>query len=229
MTPLTRNKVTRSLSRVAAARNRSCRAAFPPSTGGWVATKSGGGSAGMMVEIECLYTSCEEPSRRSSSEKASNQVMTPWSLTPLTRKMVTGCLARRTLFRKWSCRLSDRAAIEASLFLPLPLVPDTKGLEFAVQCGAFHADERRGARDVARKTADLNLQILALEGFAGFPQGAAHDRHRVRRATHGALIVENLGRQQVDVDASDAVARRENDRPFDDISQLANVARPVVR
>src|SRR4051794_36460761 len=56
------------------------------------------------------------------------------------------------------------------LLLPLALVADAQSLELSMQRRPFHANERCGARDVARKTADLNLQIFALEGFASFPQ-----------------------------------------------------------
>src|SRR5215510_8762469 len=64
----------------------------------------------MMVEIACLYTSCECPSRRNSTQKLSNQVTTPWSLTPLTRKIVSGVLFLRTWFRKVSWRFCERSA-----------------------------------------------------------------------------------------------------------------------
>src|SRR3954451_7865055 len=78
----------------------------------------------MIVEIACLYTSCECPSRRSSTQKLSNHVTTPCSLTPLTRKIVSGVLFLRTWFRKVSCRFCERsAAIVVVPFLargPLP-------------------------------------------------------------------------------------------------------------
>src|SRR5215468_2220712 len=70
----------------------------------------------MMVEIACLYTSCEWPSRRSSTQKLSNQVTTPCSLTPLTRKIVSGVLLFRTWLRKVSCRFCERSA--AIVFVP---------------------------------------------------------------------------------------------------------------
>ena len=44
------------------------------------------GSDGIIVEIACLYTSCTVPSLLKRTEKLSNQVITPWSLTPLTKK-----------------------------------------------------------------------------------------------------------------------------------------------
>src|SRR5882672_11090990 len=64
----------------------------------------------MIVEIACLYTSCECPSRRSSTQKLSNQVTTPCSFTPFTRKIVRGVLFLRTWFRKVSCRFCERSA-----------------------------------------------------------------------------------------------------------------------
>ena len=65
-------------------------------------SKSWIGCAGITVEIACLYTSCECASRRSKTQKLSNQVIIPCSLTPLTRKMVTGVLFFRTWFKKTS-------------------------------------------------------------------------------------------------------------------------------
>ena len=44
-----------------------------------------------------------------------------------------------------------------------------------------------------------------------------------------ALIVEDFRRQQVDVDARHAIARREDDGALDDVAQLADVAGPVMR
>ena len=43
------------------------------------------------------------------------------------------------------------------------------------------------------------------------------------------MIVEDFGGQQVDFDAGDSVSRGQDKRPFDDIPQLADVARPIVR
>src|SRR6185369_14296793 len=73
---------------------------LPPSNS-WI------GCAGMTVEIACLYTSWECASRRSSTQKLSNQVMIPCSFTPLTRKTVTGVLFLRTWFRNTSCTFWD--------------------------------------------------------------------------------------------------------------------------
>src|ERR1700694_5450063 len=64
----------------------------------------------MIVEMACLYTSCECPSRRSSTQKLSNQVTTPCSFTPFTRKIVSGVLFLRTWLRKVSCRFCERSA-----------------------------------------------------------------------------------------------------------------------
>src|ERR1700704_5376367 len=64
----------------------------------------------MIVEMACLYTSCEWPSRRSSTQKLSNQVTTPCSFTPFTRKIVSGVLFLRTWLRKVSCRFCERSA-----------------------------------------------------------------------------------------------------------------------
>src|SRR5688500_18372679 len=58
--------------------------------------------------------SCAWPSRRSSTEKLSNQVMMPCSLTPLTRNMVTGGFERLRLLRNMSWRLLTLSAISFS-------------------------------------------------------------------------------------------------------------------
>src|SRR3979490_2870048 len=64
----------------------------------------------MIVEMACLYTSCECPSRRSNTQKLSNQVTTPCSFPPFTRKIVSGVLFLRTWLRKVSCRFCERSA-----------------------------------------------------------------------------------------------------------------------
>src|SRR5215470_11311084 len=64
----------------------------------------------MIVDMACLYTSCECPSRRSSTQKLSNQVTTPCSFTPFTRKIVSGVLFFRTWLRNVSCRFCERSA-----------------------------------------------------------------------------------------------------------------------
>src|ERR1700761_1397262 len=68
----------------------------------------------MMVEIACLYTNCDWPSRRSSTQKLSNQLTTPCNFTPLTRNMVSGVLVLRTEFRKVSWRFCFFSADMAS-------------------------------------------------------------------------------------------------------------------
>src|SRR4051812_43724191 len=128
------------------------------------------------------------PSRRSSTEKLSNQVMIPWSLTPFTRNMVTGVLVRLRLFRNMSWRLLTLSGIALSFWSswrrtapsqyhgrasrataailptrpPPARVGEAQGLELAVQRRALHADEIGGAGDVAREAADLDAQIFAL-------------------------------------------------------------------
>src|ERR1043165_4148434 len=80
----------------------------PPSNS-WI------GCAGITVEIACLYTSCECASRRSSTQKLSNQVMIPCNFTPFTRKTVTGVLFLRTWFKNTSCTFCDFSADMGSL------------------------------------------------------------------------------------------------------------------
>ena len=75
----------------------------------------------MIVEMACLYTNCDCPSRRSSTQKLSNQVITPCSFTPLIKKIVTEILDFLTLFRNASCKLCLSAAIVTSPFYTLPL------------------------------------------------------------------------------------------------------------
>src|ERR1700693_349853 len=67
----------------------------------------------MIDDIALLETRCECPSRRSNRQKLSNQVTTPCSLTPFTRKMVSGILALRTWLRKVSCKFCARSAAMA--------------------------------------------------------------------------------------------------------------------
>src|SRR6202022_3534516 len=59
----------------------------------------------------------ECPSRRSNTQKLSNQVTTPCSLAPLTRKIVRGTFFLRTKLRKVSCRFCGRSTpMSAILF-----------------------------------------------------------------------------------------------------------------
>src|SRR5262252_3285897 len=74
-------------------------------------SKSWIGWPGITVEIACLYTSCECASRRNRTQKLSNQVIIPWSLTPLTRKMVTGVLFFLTWFKNTSCTFCDFSGV----------------------------------------------------------------------------------------------------------------------
>src|SRR3954469_19475227 len=195
------------------------------------------------------------PSRRSSTEKLSNQVMIPWSLTPFTRNMVTGVLVRLRLFRNMSCRLLTfsgialsfwsfwrraappyyhAAASRATMLFAQPSfasvatrVGEAQCLQFAVERGPLHADEIGRARDVAREAADLDPQIFTLERLARFPERRAHDRlDRLVRSQLG-LIVEQFGRQHVDLDAADPFARRQDDGPLDHVPELAHVAGPI--
>ena len=94
-----------------------------------------------------------------------------------------------------------------------------------MQRGAFHADEARGARYVPGEAADLDAEILALEGLACLAQGCAHDR---RRGTLATVAAQYLGGEQVEFDAPDAVAGGQDHRPLDDVAQLADVAGPFV-
>src|SRR5580704_1700231 len=80
----------------------------------------------MMVEMACLYTSCECPSRRSSTQKLSNQVTTPCSLTPFTKKIVSGILFLRTWLRKVSCRFCARSAAMAVVPFFVPRAPTSR-------------------------------------------------------------------------------------------------------
>src|SRR5215831_4323894 len=81
----------------------------------------------MIVDIACLYTSCECPSRRSSTQKLSNQVTTPCSFTPFTRKIVSGVLFLRTWLRKVSCRFCERSAAIVAVPSSYPAGPFPRG------------------------------------------------------------------------------------------------------
>src|SRR3954447_22691787 len=137
--------------------------------------------------------------------------MMPWSFTPFTRNMVTGVFVRLSVLRNMSWRLLTLSAISHSPYWPAasrcgsgrrraisfqgrtrqqPLlvivstgVADAERLQLPVKRRPLHADERRGARDVAGKAADLDLQIFPLERLARLAQRGAHDRlHRLARA-----------------------------------------------
>lgn len=65
----------------------------------------------MMVEIACLYTNCECPSLRKSTQKLSKDVTTPVSFTPLIKKIVSEIFCLRTVFRNRSCKFCERSAM----------------------------------------------------------------------------------------------------------------------
>eukprot|EP00657_Telonema_sp_P-1_P002498 TRINITY_DN1579_c0_g1_i2.p1 TRINITY_DN1579_c0_g1~~TRINITY_DN1579_c0_g1_i2.p1 ORF type:complete len:126 (+),score=52.48 TRINITY_DN1579_c0_g1_i2:97-474(+) len=84
------------------------------------------GPDGITVEIACLYTSWECPSRRNNTQKLSNQVITPCSLTPLTKNTVTGVLDLRTALRKTSVSYTHLRAHETVLDLVCRLLLEKK-------------------------------------------------------------------------------------------------------
>ncbi|MPL79207.1 hypothetical protein SDC9_25082 [bioreactor metagenome] len=102
---------------------------------------------------------------------------------------------------------------------------DAQRLQLAVQRRAFHADEGRGARDIAAEAVDLGEQVFALEEFARLAQrqrgqrAAEHDPPLLGRAA--------LARQLARLDRAGALAKDQH--PLDDVAQLADVARPVHR
>src|SRR5687768_4255502 len=97
--------------------------------------------------------SCAWPSRRSSTEKLSNQVMMPWSFTPLTRNMVTGVLVRRSVLRNMSWRLLTLSAI---IFLPDP-APMSVGLNIT-RGGATRLPPNDRPKPAAMNTVWLGFQ-----------------------------------------------------------------------
>ena len=85
---------------------------------------------------------------------------------------------------------------------------------------ALHPDERGGFRDIARKAPDLDAEIFAFKGFAGFAQGRTHDRFCRIAGDYPFLIAHDFRRQHVDIDHLQPVAGRKDDRAFDDVAQL---------
>ena len=113
ITPLTRNMVTESLLSRTAVKNTSCNT---PARDLARSIRSANGSmskpyAGITVEIACLYTNWDWPSRRNNTEKLSNQVTMPCNLTPFTRNIVTGVFDFLREFKKRSCKLFDLSVI----------------------------------------------------------------------------------------------------------------------
>src|SRR5687767_12840890 len=106
------------------------------------------------------------------------------------------------------------------LLLLITLIAEAKSLQLAVQGRPFHADERCGAGDVARKAANLDLEIFPLEALARFPQRRAHDRQRRAADADRALGVEDFRWQQVDLDAPHPVPWGQDQGPLDDVAQL---------
>ncbi len=62
--------------------------------------------------------------------------------------------------------------------------------------------------------------------LARLAQRRSHDR--VGAAAHIARIAQHLGRQQIEVDPADAVARRHDHGALDHVAELADIARPFI-
>src|SRR3546814_13859524 len=93
--------------------------------------------------MACLYTNCECASRRRRTEKLSNHVTMPCSLTPFTRNTVTGTLfflmwLRNTSWTPWF--------FSAAISLHLVLVLNSGRLTFFWLSCACSADTARGPR-----------------------------------------------------------------------------------
>ena len=100
-------------------------------------------------------------------------------------------------------------------------------LQLAMQRRALHADEGRGARDVAAEARHLGQQILALEDLARVAQRQLHDLAALLPAQHRGRVLADVVGQRVGADRP-AAGRRQDQQPLDDVAQLAHVARPVV-
>jgi hypothetical protein len=97
-----------------------------------------------------------------------------------------------------------------------------------VQRRALHADEFRGARDVAAETGNLRHQIFALEHFARVAQRQPHQVLAAIAIGHARHHGADVGRQHGGVEHGVGIAAGENHQPLDIVAQLAHVARPVV-
>ena len=96
-----------------------------------------------------------------------------------------------------------------------------------MQRRTLHADEGRGARNVAAEARDLGQQILALEDLARVAQRQLHDLAALLPAQHRRRVLADVAGQHVGADRP-AARRRQDQQPLDDIAQLPDVARPVV-
>jgi hypothetical protein len=113
---------------------------------------------------------------------------------------------------------------------PRPLPParpgarEAQGLQLAVQGRALHADEGRGARDVAAEPQHLGVQVFALEHLARLAQRQGDDP--LGAQAPGRLAGRRgLGGSMSAVIGSE-VARGQDQHPLDVVAQLAHVARP---
>ena len=94
---------------------------------------------------------------------------------------------------------------------------------------ALHADEFRGARNIAAEAADLRDEIFALEHFARLAQRQAHELLAAVAVRHGRHHRADVLRQHIGGDHRIRIAAGKDHQPFDVVAQLAHVARPVVR
>ncbi len=70
----------------------------------------------------------------------------------------------------------SRSSAKQSVGFAIRTLGKPQKFQFAVQRRALHADKGRGARDIARKTVDLDAQIFAFEIFARFLERDRGDR-----------------------------------------------------
>src|SRR5262245_13898539 len=88
----------------------------------------------------------------------------------------------------------DLAAIRA-LSAAAIAAEDAERFELSVERRALHADERRGARDIAAKARDLGQEIFALEHLARVAQRQGHELAALVPFDDGRSDRSDLGRQ----------------------------------
>src|SRR5260370_174168 len=96
-------------------------------------------------------------------------------------------------------------------------------LQLAMQRRALHPDERGRARDISAKACDLGQKILALEHFPGIAQRQLHDLATLFPAQHRRGVFADVVGQDIGPDRP-AIRRRQDEKPFDDVAQLAAIS-----
>src|SRR5262245_55319738 len=105
----------------------------------------------------------------------------------------------------------------------------SESLELAMQSRALHADEFRRARDIATEATDLRDQIFPFEDLTGVAQWQAHQVLPTVAIGHARHHRADIWWQHAGIHHRLRISASEDHQSLDVVTQLPDIARPVVR